>query len=142
MLVSDLLAALNDVSLDAEVQLHCCRKPDSSSQSNEASGDVIYVAISNIDGHDRLVILSNYVTNKRNEPVFNAPPQFKRFCISSKSGPTAAIADLQEQANCEPTQDLHDHLEVKRIKSVFDSFNSLLRQNQQPSAPTPDDDTQ
>ena len=51
----------------------------------------------------------------------------KRFSISTADGVAAAAADLKEQAHGEPTVDLRTHLEVKRVKTMFRSFEELLR---------------
>ena len=129
MIVSELIAALQSIGPDAKVQLYCHHTPGRD-QPDHASGDVLYVAVTNIDDSDEVVILSNCVSNKRGDSVFDAPPQFKRFKLSSKHGPAAAIADLQEQAGSEPTKDLATHLEVVKMKNIFHDFESLLRSSQ------------
>ena len=126
MKVSELIAALEGVSPDAPVKLWCAENPD----SGLAEGDIIYVAITQVDGADTLVMLTNCVDGKRGNAVFDAPPQIKRFRISTKAGAAAATADLIEQAGCEPTQDLRVELEKDKLRKIFRSFEDLLNQVQ------------
>jgi hypothetical protein len=124
MKVSKLIAALQTVDPDAEVRLVARRNP-SASPSEEGSGPPIYIAVTNIDGIDKLVLLCNYVDNKQAEPVFDAVPQFKRFRLSTAEGIAPAVADLSEQAGSEPTKDLDTHLEVERVKDLFRKLEGL-----------------
>lgn len=90
--------------------------------SGTCSGDIVYVTVAEVDGVDTLVTLTNCVSNSRGDLMFDVEPQLKRFRVSTKHGPQAAAADLQEQAGCEPTQDLRAHLDVESIKSLFRSL--------------------
>jgi hypothetical protein len=128
--VSELIEALKGVSPDARVTLWGKRGPSSKCPPGEAEGDVIYIAVSNVDDVDTLVVLSNVLVDKRGNDVFEAPPQFKRFKIRTTGNFHAAVADLTEQAHSEPTKDLATHLEVERMKSAFRSFEDLLNQVQ------------
>ena len=131
MRVSELLAALEDVSPDAEVRLWGCRGPHSQCPPEQTEGELLYIAISNVDGTDRLVVFSNCIEDSRGNPVFKAPPQIKRFRVNTKDGLAAAAADLREQAFGETTEDLRTQLEVKRVKAMFNNFDKLLRSKQQ-----------
>jgi hypothetical protein len=131
MLVSQLIEALQGVSPDARVTLWGKRGPSSKCPPGEVEGDVIYIAVSNLDDHDELVILSNVLVDKGGKEVFEAPPQFKRFKLRSADGYHSAVADLTEQAHSEPTKDLSTHLEVERIKSAFRSFEELLNNHKE-----------
>jgi hypothetical protein len=124
--VSELSAILKTISPDAVVKLCCANIP----ALGEAAGDIIYVAITQIDGNDKVVMLTNCVNDKRGNPVFDAPPQIKRFKVSTSAGSAAAIADLTEQMNCEPTQDLCAELEKEKLRDIFRSFEDLLNQAQ------------
>jgi hypothetical protein len=126
MIVSELIAALKGVSPDAEVTLWCASNPN----TGRADGDIIYIAITQLDDKDKLVVLSNCVVDRRGNAVFDAPPQIKRFAISSKDGVSAAIADLTEQAHCEATTDLRDELEKEKLRDIFRSFEDLFNQVQ------------
>jgi len=126
MLVSELLFALRDVSPDAEVLIWAKRQDPADPKQIDASGELIYVAITSIDGDDKIVVLSNCVVDKRGTPVFDAPPQLKRFCVSTGDGPAAAEADLAEQAGSEPTLDLRQQMETERMKNIFRNFEDLL----------------
>lgn len=126
MKVSELSAILKTISPDAEVSLWCGNNP----ALGEATGDIIYVAITQIDDNDKVVMLTNCVNDKRSNPVFDAPPQVKRFKVSTSAGSAAAIADLTEQMNCEPTQDLSAELEKEKLRDIFRSFEDLMNQAQ------------
>ena len=127
MLVSELLAVLQTVSPDAEVRLYGEHRPGSACPSGTAEGPLVYVAISQVDDSDRLVMLSNCVTNQRGDTVFDAPPQIKRFKVSTSDGHAAAVADLVEQGGCEPTQDLRVELEKEKLRDIFRNFKDLLQ---------------
>lgn len=90
-------------------------------------GPILYVCITEVDGEDTLVMLCNSLDDRNREPVFDAPPQIKRFKVSTKDGLAAAAADLTEQANCEPTQDLAGQREVETMRKIFRGFEDLLR---------------
>lgn len=127
MLVSELLAALQGVDPGARVTLWGRRGPKSNCPPGEVEGDVIYIAVSQVDGVDQLVVLTNVVADKRGNDVFDAPPQFKRFSISTGEGLAAGAADLMEQTHSEATENLTTHLEVERIKDAFRAFEQLMR---------------
>ena len=130
MIVSELIAALKGVSPDAVVRMWGTANPKSQAARGDVEGDIIYIAISQLDDKDKLVVLSNCVVDRRGNAVFDVPPQIKRFAISSKDGVSAAIADLTEQANCEATTDLRDELEKEKLRDIFRSFEELLGQTQ------------
>jgi len=131
MFVSELLEALEGVNPDARVMVYGHHIPRSSAPSDVAEGDIVQIVVSAVDGNDRLVVLSNCVETSAGELVFDAPPQFKRFSIGTADGVAAAAADLREQAYGERTVDLRTHLEVKRVKTMFRSFEELLRSSKE-----------
>lgn len=128
MKVSELSAILQTISPDAEVKLLAKHRPESDLPSDLGSGSPIYVAVTAVDGSDTLVMLCNYLADQRGNDVFDAPPQFKRFRIDTGNGVPAAVADLIEQAGCEPTQDLHVEAEKEKLRDIFRSFEDLLNQ--------------
>ena len=130
MKVSELSAILARVSPDAVVRMWGTANPESQTARGDVEGDIIYIAISQLDDKDKLVVLSNCVVDRRGNAVFDVPPQIKRFAISSKDGVSAAIADLTEQAHCEATTDLRDELEKEKLRDIFRSFEELLSQAQ------------
>jgi hypothetical protein len=136
MKVSKLIKTLQTIDPDAEVRLVARRNP-SASPSEEGSGPPIYIAVTNIDGIDKLVLLCNYVDNKQAEPVFDAVPQFKRFRLSTAEGIATAVADLSEQAGCEPTVDLDAHLELEGIKQMVSAVKTIFQEMERPGDDTP-----
>lgn len=124
MKVSQLLDALKDCNPDANIHLFAARNPHHDAPDT-GSGAPIYIAVTAVDGTDRLVVLSNVLADKQGQSVFDAPPQFKRFSTSSGEGLAVAAADLREQMNCESAVDLDTHLEVGRVKSLFQSLAAL-----------------
>jgi hypothetical protein len=127
MKVSTLIEALQGIDPDADVKLVAKHNPATLSEPDVGSGAPIYIAVTTINDTDRLVVLCNFVDDKQSKPVFDAPPQFKRFRTSTVEGTPAAVADLSEQANCEPTKDLETHLEVERLKRSFRQLKDLLQ---------------
>ena len=127
MKVSTLIEALQGIDPDADVRLVAKHNPATLSEPDVGSGALIYIAVTTIDDTDRLVVFSNFVDDERANPVFDMPPQFKRFRISTNEGAAAAVADLSKQANSEPTKDLETHLEVERLKRSFRQLEDLLK---------------
>jgi hypothetical protein len=125
MKVSKLIEVLQTVSPDADVELIAKHNPATGKDTDIGSGPPIYIAVTAVDGIDQLVVLCNYVDDKHCNPVFDAPPQFKRFSLASSGGASAAVADLVEQAGSEPTKDLDTHLEVERVKDLFRKLEGL-----------------
>lgn len=125
MKVSKLIETLQGISPDADVRLITKHNPATSHDADIGSGAPIYIAVTAMDGVDQLVVLCNFVEDKRCNPVFDAPPQFKRFSLSGAGGASAAAADLIEQAGSETTKDLDTHLEVERIKDLFRKLEDL-----------------
>jgi hypothetical protein len=121
MKVSQLLDALKGCNPDANIHLFAARNPHHDAPDT-GSGAPIYIAVTAVDGTDRLVVLSNVLADKQGQSVFDAPPQFKRFSTSSNEGLAVAAADLREQMNCESAVDLDTHLEVSRVKDLFRSL--------------------
>lgn len=121
MKASELLHVLKGVDPDAQVVIAAVHNPTNTDGPGEASGDVLYIAVTNIDGKDRVVGLCNCVEDSKGNHVFDAPPQFKRFSISSGDGPDVAIADLKEQMNGEPTEDLRLKQQVEQLEQWIDS---------------------
>jgi hypothetical protein len=121
MKVSQLLDALKGCNPDANIHLFAARNPHHDAPDT-GSGAPIYIAVTAVDGTDRLVVLSNVLADKQGQSVFDAPPQFKRFSTSSNDGLAVAAADLREQMNCESAVDLDTHLEVSRVKDLFRSL--------------------
>jgi len=127
MKVSTLIETLEGISPDAEVKLIAKHNPQANGPADIGSGAPVYIAVTSVDGSDKLVALSNYVVDQSDKPIFDVAPQFKRFQISSGEGALAAAADLSEQASREPTKDLEVHLEVERLKRSFRQLEDLLK---------------
>jgi hypothetical protein len=124
MKVSQLLDALKGCNPDANIHLFAARNPHHDAPDT-GSGAPIYIAVTAVDGTDRLVVLSNVLADKQGQSVFDAPPQFKRFSTSSNEGLAVAAADLREQMNCESAVDLDAHLEVSKVKDIFRSLETM-----------------
>ena len=125
MLAKDLKAILNTIGDEAKVLLHCLPGPKTADGDGH-SGDLVYTAVTAVDGIDRVVVFTNCVCDRQGNHVFDAEPQFKRFYIGSEEGRDVAIADLIEQANCEPTSSVRDELRKEDLRQTFRSFEELL----------------
>ena len=97
---------------------------DADNGNGTAHGDVAHIGVARIDGNDVLVTLTNHLSDAQGNIIFDAPPQFKRFSVSTTAGLQEAAADFQEQANCEPTMDLATYLEVRQFERLFKLVDS------------------
>jgi hypothetical protein len=122
MKVSELIKTLEGIDPGASVVLVAQHNPGNHDDPGEGTGDVVYVAVTDIDDRDRVVALCNCVEDSKGRPVFDAPPQFKRFSIRTIDGTEAAIADLREQMCGDHTEDLRLKQQVDELNQWIDSM--------------------
>lgn len=119
MIVSTLIEALQTIDPNARVHLASFRNPDTDEAPETATGDIVLISVTQIDGTDVRVFLSNCVADADGINDFKAKPQFMRTKISLGQGTQAAAADLEQQLSKQATTDLDEYLEVEQVKNLF-----------------------
>lgn len=96
MNAKELRALLDGIDDDAQVLI---------SAQNEfgawAQGNLIHIAVTNIDGNDKVVALCNCVSDADGNTVFNAPTQFTRVIALTDSDKT--LREQLEEGFSKPT---------------------------------------
>ena len=114
MNVKQLRTALEHCDDDALVLL-AARKRGS---DHWADGDIAEIAVTAIDEKDRVVALVNCVENEDGEPIFDAPPQFKRVNANSDADKAVMRNELEDGFRS-ATKPLDVMVESDRMREMF-----------------------
>jgi hypothetical protein len=129
MKVSQLINTLQCIDGDARVVMFILPRPGASRPDNPGhEGDIVHVAVTAVDGKDRVAVLCNCVEDSKGNPVYNVEPHFKRFAVDTAGGLLAAEADLREQIACEKAEDLRMALfneSLQRLRAMAEAVNAL-----------------